>query len=72
MVRRVGIVHADVTLTRFKVKEAQGFWIPKIAKNCTFLDVSSAILAWSSKLMVDHDSMAPSRQRVRADFPISF
>jgi len=29
-------------------------------------------LAWSSKLMVDHDSTGPSLQLVRADFPISF
>ena len=63
-----GIVRADMTLT-----QGQGYWAFELPENCRKLhfsrSISSAILAWSSKLIVDRDSIGPSLQ---PDFPISF
>jgi len=62
------IVHADMILTRSKVKvEVTGFWT---SENCTLLCLSrsSAILAWSSKLIVDYDSMGPRLHLFSARF----
>ena len=60
-------VHADMTLTWFKVKV-------KVTELLSFRklhfsrSISSAILAWSSKLTVDYDSMVPSLQLFGATF----
>jgi len=61
------IVHVDVTLTRckFKVKVTG---LLKFRKLHFSRSISSAILAWSSKLMVDHDTTRPSVQPVGAEF----
>jgi len=61
MVRQVGssicIVHADMTLTRCKVKVTGLLNFRKLHFSRS---IPSAILAWSSKLMVECDSMGPS------------
>jgi len=61
------IVHADMTLTQSKVKvKVMGLLnFPKLHFSRS---LSSAILAWSSKLMVDHDSTGPSLEPVGAQF----
>jgi len=55
----------SVTLTQSKVKvmELLKFWKLHFSRS-----ISSAIFAWSSKLTVDGDSMAPGLQLVRAWF----
>jgi len=57
----------NLTLTQSKVKikvtELLKFW-----KLHFSMAICSAILAWSSKLMVDYDSMGPNVQLVRAQF----
>jgi len=57
----------SLTLTQSKVKikvtDLLKFW-----KLHFFMCISSAILAWSSKLMVDYDSMGPIVQLIRARF----
>jgi len=60
-----GIVHADVTLTRSKVKVTG---LLKFRKLHFSRSVSSAISAWSSKVIVDHDGTGPSLQLVGAQF----
>jgi len=50
-------MRTSVTSTRSKVTE-----LPKLRS------ISSAVLAWSSKLMVDVDSMGPGLQLVGARF----
>ena len=55
------IVHADMTLTWSKVK-VKVTDLLKFHKFCFSTSISSAILACSSKLTVDYDSMAPSLQ----------
>jgi len=69
MVRQVGssicIVHADMTLTRCKVKVTGLLNFRKLHFSRS---IPSAILAWSSKLMVECDSMGPSLQLVGARF----
>jgi len=57
------IVHADVTLTRSKVKVME---LLKFRKLHFSGSISFAILMLSSKLMVDHDSMGPIVQRIGA------
>jgi len=53
-----------MTLTTSKVK-VMGFWSSKICWKLHFsMSISSAIMMWSSKLMVDSDSMGPSLQLV--------
>jgi len=61
------IVHVDLTLTGSKVK-IKVIELLKFQRLYFSRSVSSAILAWSSKLMVDYDIMGPSLQRVRAQF----
>jgi len=63
------IVHVDVTLTRSKFKVTG---LLKFRKLHFSRSISSAILAWSSKMMVDHDSMGPSLRLVGAQFSNSF
>ena len=59
------IVHVDVTLTRckFKVKVTG---LLKFRKLHFSRSISSAILAWSSELMVDYDSMGASLHLIGA------
>ena len=72
MVGRAGngmcTVDADITLTKVKVKIA----VLLNSENCRKLNfsrsISSAILAWSSKLMVDYDNMGLSLQLIGARF----
>jgi len=75
MVRRAGsptrIVHVDLMLTRSKVK-IKLTWLLKFRKLHFAMSISSAILAWSSKLTVDHDSKGHSLQSVGAPFPNFF
>jgi len=59
------IVHVDMTLTRSKVKVTA---LLKFRKLQFSRSISSAILAWSSKLMVDRDSTGPSLQLIGAQF----
>jgi len=61
------IVHVDVILTRSKVK-VKVTGLMKFQKLHFSTSISSAILAWTSKLMVDYDSTGPSLERVRARF----
>jgi len=51
----------SVTLTRFKVK-VKVTELLKLRKLHFSTSISSAVLAWSSKLMVVSDSMAPALQ----------
>jgi len=57
------IVHVDMILTQSKVKVTM---LLKFQKLHFSKSSSSAILAWSSKMMVHHDSTGPSLQRVGA------
>jgi len=68
-----GIVNADMTLTLSKVKVK----VMGLVKFRKFLkislrsrSISSAVLAWSLKLIADHHSMGPSLQLVGARFSI--
>jgi len=61
------IVHVDMTLTRSKVK-VKVTGLLKFRKLHFSRSISSAILAWSSKMMVGRDSMGPSLQLIRALF----
>jgi len=63
--RRRPDMHTSVTSTRSKVKVTE---LPKLQKLHISTSVFSAVLAWSSKLMVGGDSMGPGLQRVRATF----
>jgi len=58
-------MRTSVTLTRSKVKVTE---LPKLQKLHFSRSISSAVLAWSSKLMVDDDSIGPGLQLVRARF----
>jgi len=58
-------MRTNVTLTRSKVN-MKVTELLKIGK--LHFSICSAILAWSSKLMVDYDSMGPSLQLVGAPF----
>ena len=62
----IGIVHADMTLTRCKVK-VKVTGLLKFRK-LHFSRSISAISAWSTKVMVDHDSPGPSLQLFGANF----
>ena len=62
-----GIVHAHVTLTPSKVK-VKVTELVKLRKLHFSRSISSAISAWSSKLMVDGHSMGPGLQLVGARF----
>jgi len=55
----------SVTSTRSKIKVTE---LPKLQKLHFSRSTSSAILAWSSKLTVDSDSMGAGLQLVRARF----
>ena len=60
-------VRTSVTSTRSKVK-VKVTELPKLRKVHFSRSISSAILAWSSKLMVDGHSMGPGLQLVGARF----
>jgi len=74
MVRYFGsparIVHVGTTLTRSKVKaKVMGLLaFRKLPKMALSISIYSAILAWSSKLIVVGDSMAPNILHVSAQF----
>jgi len=58
-------MHTSMTSTRSKIKVTELLKFRKLHfSSCIF----SAILAWSSKLMVDYDNMGPSLQLVGARF----
>jgi len=63
MVRNAGsptsIIHADMTLTQFKVKVTG---LLKFGKLHFSRSISCVMLAWSSKLMVGSDNMGPGLQ----------
>jgi len=61
------IMRTSVTSTRSKVR-VKVTELPKLQKLHYSRSISSAALAWSSKLMVDGDSMEPGLQLVRARF----
>ena len=61
------LMRTSVTSTRSKVK-VKVMELPKLRKVHFSRSISSAILAWSSKLMVDGHSMGPALQHVRARF----
>ena len=58
-------MRTSVTSTRSKVKVTE---LPKLRKVHLSRSISSAISAWSSKLMVDGHSMGPGLQVVGARF----
>jgi len=60
-------VQADVTLDRSKVK-VKVTGLLKFQKSLFSRSISSAISAWSSKAVVEHDNTGPSLQLVRAAF----
>jgi len=60
-------VQADVTLDRSKVK-VKVTGLLKFQKSHFSRSISSAISAWSSKAVVEHDNTGPSLQLVRAVF----
>jgi len=63
------IVHADMTLTRSKVKvKVKVTKLLDLQKLHFSRSICSAILAWSSKLTVANDSMGPGLQLVAARF----
>jgi len=63
------IVHADMTLTRSKVKiKVTGLLKFRYTENCTFLVLSPPPFWRVSKLMVDYDSIEPSLQLFGARF----
>ena len=57
----------SMTSTRSKVK-VEVMELPKLRKLQFTRSISSDVLAWSSKLMLDDDSMGPGLQRVGAQF----
>ena len=59
------IVHVDVTLARCKFKVTG---LLKFQKLHFSRSIFSAILAWTSKLMVDHDTARPNVQPVGTEF----
>ena len=61
------VLHADMTLTRSNVK-VKVTGLLKFRKLHYSRSISSAILVWSSKLMVDYDNMGLSLQLVGAQF----
>jgi len=71
LIRCVGRPRPDMctsmTSARSKVK-VKVTELLKFRKLQFFRSISSAILAWSSNLMVDYDNMGPSLQRFRAQF----
>ena len=60
-------MRTGVTSTQSKVK-VKVTELPKLRKLHFSRSISSAVLAWSSKLMVIGDSMGPGLQLVRARF----
>jgi len=58
-------MHTSVTSTRSEVK-VKVIELPKLPKLHFSRSISSAVLAWSSKLTVDGDSMGPDLQLVGA------
>jgi len=58
-------MRSSMTLTRSEVKVTE---LLKLRKLQFSRSITSAILAWSSKLMVDGDSMGPGLRLVRAWF----
>jgi len=64
-------MRTSVTSTRSKVK-VKVTELPKLRKFHFSRYISSAALAWSSKLMVDSDSMGPGLQLVGARFSTFF
>ena len=60
-------MHTSVTSTRSKVK-VKVTELLKLQKLHFSRSISSAVLAWSSKLMVGSDSMGPGLQLVGPDF----
>jgi len=58
-------MHTSVTMTRFEVK-VKVMELLKLRKLHFSRSISSAILAWSSKLTVDSDSMGPDLQLIGA------
>jgi len=52
-------------LSKVQVKVTE---LPKLGKLHFSRSISAAVLAWSSKVMVDGDSMGPGLQLVRARF----
>jgi len=58
-------MHTCVTSTRSKVKVTE---LPKLRKVHFYRSISSAVFAWSSKVMVGGDSMGPGLQLVGAQF----
>jgi len=63
-------VYVDVTLTRskVKVKVMDHLNFRQLPMTALSTSISSATFAWSSKLMVDVDSMGPGLQPVGACF----
>jgi len=61
-------VYVDVTLTRSKVKVMDHLNFRQLPITALSTSISSATFAWSSKLMVDVDSMGPGLQPVGACF----
>jgi len=57
----------SMTLTRFKVK-FKVTELPNFQKLHFPASISSAILAWSSKLMADYDNVGPNLQPIGARF----
>ena len=60
-------VYTDVTLTRSKVK-VKVTELPKLRKVHYSKSISSAVFAWSSKVMAGGDSTGPGLQPVGARF----
>jgi len=58
-------MRTSVTLTRSKVKVTE---LPKLRKLHFSRSISSVVLEWSSKLVVDGDSMGPGLQLVGVRF----
>ena len=58
--------YRNMTLTQSKVKVTGLLKFRKLTKIALFRSISSAILAWSSELMVDYDSMGASLHLVGA------
>jgi len=59
------VLQCDVDPSKVKVKVTE---LPKLRKLHFSRSISSAVLAWSSKLMVDGDSMGPGLHHVGARF----
>jgi len=60
-------MHTSVTLTQSKVK-VKVTELQKLRKVHFSRSISSAVFAWSSKVMVDGDSTGPGLQLVGARF----